>query len=238
MNRPVDHLSDGQLAALNAALPWKTSTRDANGREVGLPGGPPYTIPAELVVMTDMRFGLAGKSVVEFGCLEGAHTVALAERAGSVLAVDARVDNLLKSSLRCAMYGVFPRFSLLDVEERMPPPAEVYFHSGVLYHLQDPVIHLRRVCGLASALVLDTHHARVPDTGYTSADGGSYRAWVYRENVSGAKAGVRDFSRWIPLQTIMDILAASYAKVEVVSDRVERNGPRATIYACHRRPGP
>lgn len=237
MHRPVDHLTDSQLAAMNAAHPWKTSTRDARGREVGLLGGPQYVIPAELVLMADMRFDLSTKSVVEFGCLEGAHTIALAEKSKALLALDARHDNLMKSSLRCAMYGVFPRFALMDVEESMPAAADLFFHSGVLYHLQDPVGHLLKVCQLAQTVVLDTHHAKQTPETYKSSDGKTYPAWIYRENVSGAKAGVRDFSRWLPLETIRETLSDRYDEVSIISDRVERNGPRATIFATRRRTG-
>jgi uncharacterized protein DUF1698 len=226
-------MTEEQLSKLNASLPWKTATLDAKGRKVGHAEGDPYPIPAPLVTSTDERFKLKGRSVVEFGCLEGAHTIALAERAAALLAIDARHDNLMKSAVRCAVYGVFPRFEMLDVEERMPEGADLYFHCGVLYHLQDPVLHLMRIADRASILVLDTHYTRAPDGAYRGVDGKEHAVWTYKERPTGAKAGVRGFSRWLTLAGIRAVLSRRYAKVQVVSDRQERNGPRATIFASH-----
>lgn len=238
-SRPVDLLSEDELRAVNGAHEWKLHTLDAAGRMVGNASAPLYPIPHKLVLMADERFRLKGRDVVEFGCLEGAHTIALAGLAKGVTALDARTDNLVKAAVRCTLYGVHPKFVQMDVESEMPQPSEIYFHAGVLYHLQDPAVHLRRVGRLAAGLLLDTHYAKPKDAveSYVSADKSKYAYWKYAENVAGSRAGVRDFSRWLTMADILRILRDCYSKVEVAWDRMERKGPRVTILACHLKAG-
>jgi tRNA (mo5U34)-methyltransferase len=233
--RPVDVMRDKDLHYLNSSHPWITYCTDAKGRRVGNPKGQHYPIPHPLVLETDRRLGLAGKSVVEFGCLEGSHTIALSERAAKVIAIDARNENIKKARVRCRIFGVHPEFVLMDLETADPPAADIHYHSGVLYHLQDPVLHLCRLAKKATDLVLDTHHGRPPNAKeavfQSAVDGKARRCFLYKEDIRGWKAGVRGFSRWLPLDDLMEILRSLYEHVDLSNDRLERNGPRATLFA-------
>jgi hypothetical protein len=231
MGYPIDQLTDQELEAVEKAHVWVTGTADSKGRILGRRGNV-YPIPERRVVIAQERIGLSGKTVVEFGSLEGAHTVALCQLATRVIALEARDENIVKTRVRCGLYGASPEIVKMDVENGTPPPADVYFHSGVLYHLQDPVGHLLRVMRSASEMVVDTHHTREPNTGYTcAANGKSYPCWLYKEPSSGYKAGLRPFSRWLRLQDIVAVLGERFKKVEVARDEPERNGLRATIVA-------
>lgn len=233
--RPVDIMSDKDLRSLNVAYPWITYCTDAKGRRVGNPEGQHYPIPHPLVLEADRRLGLAGKSVVEFGCLEGSHTIALSERAAKVTAIDARKENIEKSRVRCRLFGAHPDFILMDLETADPPAGDIHYHSGVLYHLQDPVLHLHRLAKKAVDLVLDTHHGRPPKAPegiyQSSVDRKTRTCFLYTETVQGWKAGVRNFSRWLPLDDLVEILRGLYEQVDLSNDRQERHGPRATLFA-------
>jgi len=233
MNRlPIDDFSDADLHALNLRHTWVTGTKDNRGRVLGRPGSI-YDIPDWNVLEADRFFGLSGKSVVEFGSLEGAHTIALAQRAGAVTALEGRDENIEKTRLRLRLYGVTATVLKADIETCTPPKADLFFHSGVLYHLQDPVGHLMRLAPLSGGLLLNTHHAKTAKEEYVAPDRKSHKCWIYKEPPQGYKAGLRPFSRWLLLEDLLGVLGSLYSRVEVLRDTVERNGPRVTI-ACAR----
>lgn len=231
MDSPVDRLTDDQLARVNAAHRWDSFTIDAKGRRVGNPDGRHYAIPHHHVTAADNLLRLKGREVTEFGCLEGAHTVELCRLARRVEAIDVRPENLVKTAVRTALYGCWPTLTLMDLEKDVPGAAEVFFHVGVLYHLKDPVHHLRRISARCHSLYLDTHYTTAPKQSYTSAAGGVHRCDDRSENVSEIRAGVRGVSRWITLDTILAVLRDYFPHVSVVSERDERNGPRCTVAA-------
>lgn len=230
----AEELSDGQLRAVNSRHGWICGTRDKKGRIVGSKKRM-YEIPDRRVVLADRALGLAGKSVVEFGCLEGCHTVPLAQRAKSVVGFDYQAKNLEKSRVRCELYGVTAEFRQIDLESALPPAADLFFHSGVLYHLKDPMTHLCQVVPLCKELFLDTHHTRDANGTYKAAvNGKTYPCRVYGEP-KDPRAGSGGFSRWLPLDLIMKTLLNFFEKVNLIRDENEKNGPRASIAARKRK---
>lgn len=226
----MEDLSDAEITKLNGRYGWVCGTRDAKGRILGNKGRI-YDIPERRVVMAEESLGLSGKTVVEFGCLEGCHTVAIARKAKHVTAIDYQDKNLAKSELRCSLYGAEADFLKVDVEAENPPPADLYFHSGVLYHLQDPISHLIRISALAKEIFLDTHHARKTGDRYiATADGKSYPFAMHGEGPH-PRAGNGSFSRWVHLDDILSTLRKTFRKVKVIRDEDERNGARVTIAA-------
>lgn len=235
MAYPIDVLTDEELLAIEKAHSWVTGTADSNKRILGRRENL-FEIPERTVLIAIEKIGLAGKKVVEFGPLEGAHTVALCQVAASVIALEARDENIEKTRIRCKLYGVSAELVKMDVETQTPPEADVYFHSGVLYHLEDPVSHLIKIMGLTREIVLDTHHALEPDVSYPcTVNGKFYPCWIYQEPKKGCKAGMSPFSRWLKLKDIVTLLESRFSRVEVVRDEIERNGPRATLIASGRR---
>lgn len=241
---PVDLLSDEDLDRLNALLPWHSTTLDSSGRLLGRTVTPGKrdgadAIPDPRILRMDERFGLAGRHVLEVGCFEGAHTIALCRSAGRVTAVDSRIENVAKTLVRCAMYGCRPTVLPIDVERnidscaRMRP--DLVHHVGVLYHLQDPARHLRALGRVAGrGLMLDTHFARAEDATETYRCG--WRRFRFRPHKEGGRddpfSGMRDGSRWLLLDDIVSVLGrAGFDRVDVAEVREERNGPRALIFA-------
>jgi tRNA (mo5U34)-methyltransferase len=244
---PVDDLSDDDVQRLNRLLPWRCFTVDARGRAIGGVAwrgkrDQPQPIPDPRIERFDARFGLAGKHVLEVGCFEGAHTIALCRLAAQVTAVDARVENVAKTLVRCALYDAYPRVFTLDLESSPDEEvlrADLCHHVGVLYHLSDPVTHLRRLGRWVSeGLMLDTHYA-TPEgaTDVYKVDGRSYRHRRYGEHGRrDAFSGMRSYARWLLLDDIVSLLSdAGFHRVEVAEQRDERNGPRVLLFA--ERPG-
>lgn len=166
--RHVDPLSDAELEELNRLLPWRCFTIDGRGRRFGNPTregkrDKPQEVPDRRIVEMDRRFGLADAHVLEIGCFEGVHTLGLCRYARRVTAVDSRIENVVKTIVRCALFGASPTVFRCNVEERPLDlealRADFVHHVGVLYHLADPVRHLRDLGQLARrGLMLDTHY--------------------------------------------------------------------------------
>lgn len=135
--------------------------------------------------------------------------------------------------VRCGVYGARPQWMLADVEsDSFPwPPADVYFNVGIMYHLADPVAHLKKcIAASEEAILLDTHFT-------VNSRGEPFHGLqvkVHGEK-EAPKSGLHGISRWMRLEDIVRILKDWFREVEVVNKRVERNGPRATILAIDKK---
>jgi tRNA (mo5U34)-methyltransferase len=184
-------------------------------------------------------FGLAGKQVLEIGCFEGVHTVGLCTFGARVLAVDARVENVVKTIVRTAMFGFHPEVAVCDVEKAEDlarlPSVDFVHHVGVLYHLVDPVAHLRRLAGqVRRGMMIDSHVATAEMAKNSYESGGtSYRYYRHREGgASEVFSGMYDHAKWLLLDDLVAVLrAAGFTKVDVIEVRPERNGPRVRLHA-------
>lgn len=186
------------------------------------------------------RFG-AGLVILEVGCGDGRHTKELATFAREVYAIDGRIENLqLAQEAVCSAEHVL--FQLGDVTEHEFPKVDVVHHIGVLYHLPDPVEQLHKASDAAArALLLDTHYTQHACMGGSHGPHGPYisrgREWGYTprtETPSKPREGLTTLSRWLLLSDITRILGERWRRVEIIDDRIERNGPRVTILATEK----
>ena len=240
----VEPLSDQDLRELNRLLDWKCFVADSRGRRFGNAAWAgkrcePQAVPDPKHPLLDEWFKLSDKHVLEIGCFEGVHTVSLCGLARQVTAVDSRIENVVKTIVRCAFFDRHPTVFKCDVEARPLPferlRADVVHHVGVLYHLRDPATHLLELGQLANVgLMLDTHYA--DETEATESYEAAGRAFHYKRYQEFGHAdpfsGMYDHSKWLTLDTIVSLLnEAGFAEVEAIERRVERNGPRALIMA-------
>lgn len=240
----VDVLPDADLKELNDLLHWNAFTVDIHGRRFGGSAWSgkrtePQVIPDPRVLLAQEKFDLSDRHVLEIGCFEGIHTVALGMYAKTVTAVDARIVNVVKTIVRCAMFGYSPTVFKCDVENILSgeilPTVDVVFHVGVLYHLRDPVSHLLRLGKrVTHGILLDTHFGEEKEANevYEIA-GRTYRYKKYFEyGKRDAFSGMYDHAKWLLLDDIVDCLRqAGFKGVELLESRYERNGPRALIVA-------
>jgi len=242
--RYVEHLSDADLELLNRLLPWRCFTLDSRGRKLGAAASETkrnvaQLIPDRRIVELDRRFPLAGRSVLEIGCFEGVHTIALAQRAERVFAIDSRIENVVKSIVRTWSFGLHVTCFKCDVEVpaefALVPEIDVVHHVGVLYHLVDPVRHLQTLLPRTRGmLMLDTHVAAEGEASSTyEVDGQRYPYRHYREGGrEDAFAGMYDHAKWLPVDALTSLLRKhGLTDIDVAEMRQERNGLRALIYA-------
>lgn len=237
----VDALSDAELATLNELLDWNCFVSDARGRRFGNAAWEgkrcePQSIPDARIRLLHERFSLSDKHVLEVGCFEGVHTVGLSMFAKKVTAIDARIENVVKTIVRCGLFGHHPTVFRCNVEERPLPVdllrADIVCHIGVLYHLTDPVQHLRELGALGGlGILLDTHYANQDEaTSHYEVGGRAYRYRRRSENTASVFSGTSDHAKWLTLTDIVSVLGESgFDHVDVVETRRERNGPRALL---------
>lgn len=237
----LDDLTDEQLKELNRLLPWACFTADSTGRRFGAAAwagkrDAPQLIPDPRIVRLDELVPLQSKRVLEVGCFEGVHTVALCERASTVVAVDARIENVVKTIVRTAFYGYRPEVRVVNLDldaELLGLECDIVHHVGVLYHLREPVPHLLALGRIAKeAIWLDSHVAGDADELETAeSEGIPYR---FRRFVEGEDpfSGMHEHAHWLPLDDLKRVLRrAGFSQVEVLECREERNGRRVLVLA-------
>lgn len=236
----MDELTDDDLAAVNSLLPWSCFTVDSSGRRFGDSAWPgkrdaPQPLPDRRVLLMDERFGLRGRAVLEVGCFEGVHTIALCRLGADVTALDSRIENAVKTMVRAGLYGCAPRVLVRDLEHEdalAGLDADLAHHVGVLYHLEDPVTHLYDLGRHVGAVMLDTHVAESASASYDAME----QRWGYAPYSEGGRAdvfsGMRAQARWLTLDVLRDALAlAGFARIDVIEEREERNGRRVLLFA-------
>ncbi|MEQ9411647.1 MAG: methyltransferase domain-containing protein [Fuerstiella sp.] len=236
----INRLSDEELRRLNDLLPWSSWVIDEHGRRFGNrftvnKRNEPETIPDSRIMELHRRYDLSDKHVLEIGCFEGNHTVALAAMARKVTGIDSRIEHVVKTLVRCSMAGFHPTVHCWDVEQAVPQELElkcdILHHVGVLYHLERPVAHLRTLAPLVgSAIMLDTHVA--PQNVEIKEDDG-VRYWHFDEHGrNNPFAGMYGHAKWIVLEDLVGLLQQlGFGTVDVAQERDERSGPRVLIYA-------
>lgn len=201
--------------------------------------------------------GLDGLSVLEVGPLEGAHTYML-EKYGAkeIIAVESNKRAFLKCLIVKEILGLKKcRFMLGDIMEFLLANQDGKFDfvvaSGVLYHMQDPLMFLKQVSNITDRLLLWTHYydSQIVQANPVFAshfqgekesvlDG--FRAKIHVRRYSnkelfwkGFCGGGAPVSSWLDRQTIMDLLHHFGFKTIKINfdDRDHPNGPSFALMA-------
>ena len=120
----------------------------------------------------------------------------------------------VKTMVRTAWFDHHPRVLVCDVERRPLPEehlrAEFCHHVGVLYHLADPVTHLFDLGRLISTRPAARHalrrRRRRPPSGTRSAASRSRYQRYGEFGYEDAWSGMFDHSKWLTLDTIVELL--------------------------------
>ena len=166
-NERLKFLTDDNLEEINSTLPW-VSRMHLPEEELRILGqsnpnrgeGRIESLPDYRATKLHELVDLKGKTVLEFGCFEGSHTLSLLEYTDKVTAVDVRPLNVLKTLTKLALFNKNAEVFTFDAEtcDTSIGQYDIIFHCGVYYHLTNPVEHmyfLDKICG--KFLFLDTH---------------------------------------------------------------------------------
>jgi len=239
----VDQLPDDELNILNNLLPWASYINDSYGRRFGRPfsskkRASPEKIPDSRIIELNHRYPLRDLRVLEVGCFEGNHTVGLSQFSNHVTAIDSRIEHIIKTIVRTAMFDYHPHIFRLDLEQPFPNDPilifDVLHHVGVLYHLSDPITHLHEILPRCRIIMLDTHIASDNNALHSyTVQNTTYRYKKFRESGRAAPfAGMQDHAKWLLEKDIISILKFhGFNNIEITERRDERNGKRILLYA-------
>ncbi|MBL8546116.1 MAG: class I SAM-dependent methyltransferase [Hyphomonadaceae bacterium] len=224
----------------NKAFDWRAATELPNGLMLGRmfehKRAVPQTIPDKRIVQLNSIVGLQGKSVLEIGCFEGIHTIGLRTFTDNVTAIDVRPTNVFKALARLSFHGADAKVFVADCEklDQSFGQFDVIFHFGVLYHLMQPVQHLKALGAMGDILFLDTHvAASEAELGSENVDGRDYQFALFNEGGwTDPFSGKDDSSKHLTLASLQDAIGnAGFSAQRLLNFRMERNGPRVLIIA-------
>jgi SAM-dependent methyltransferase len=153
---------------------------------------------------------LAGRTVVDLGCLEGGFTLAFARLgADESVGIEARAVSHRRCELARQLIGLRnARFVHGDIKEELARCGrrfDVVFAAGILYHVADPWVLLRSIAGSCRRVALiDTHVAdpRTPSHSCSqelvdvSTDCGTWRGRRFAEYSAACDERAREELLW------------------------------------------
>jgi len=241
------------LEKLNVLLPWCSFSETGSGNVLGSAWSERKrsvlnTFPDPLVKKLSEKVSLNGLSILEVGCFEGHHTASLAQFSNDVCGVDGRIENVIKTLVRCWLMELEQkvRVECIDIEKASISSTlaklgrskgfDLIYNRGVLYHLSNPVGHLVDIAQLCEKhIYLHTQIASQEQaTDSVNTEVGELACFKYKE----PKVAVSPFSGmtpgavWLTKNGLLEVLNyLGFSKVTIYSEKIERNGPRIELLA-------
>ncbi len=200
--------------------------------------------------------GVHGKSVLDLGPFEAYNTWQL-EQLGAkpVIAIEANALSYLKCLAVKEITGLQARFlhgDFVSFLENTPPPFDIVWASGVLYHQTQPLKLLGLIARITDTIFLHTHYYDrnlirkkrelnknfVPSKDIKDEFGG-FRARLYYRSYTAEMSGeyfaggAAEYSYWMEKQDILRCLRHyGYAHIDtMIDDPTNPNGPGMVIMA-------
>ncbi len=187
---------------------WQTQFK-VDGKTYG--GATDYSKDSiSLLNLSDLKefIDFENRSVLELAPLEGGNTIKLC-RMGvrHVTAVEGRPENFIKCCIIKNIYGLDrARFALDDVRNISREKYgrfDIGFVAGILYHLDDPHLLLKKLAEITDTLLIATHYAdEISPTSHSKVvelktDNGVYRGKNYSEGAQlNINSGFQPNSFW------------------------------------------
>ena len=228
--------ADPKLAAAFAARgPWATRFWID-----GIPYGGPHDLSRDprLVMAETAIGGFQGKRVLELGALEGGHSIDLARRGATVVAIEGRQANYERARWVASRLGVESiRFVMADVRKAdlaAYGAFDLILASGLLYHLDRPWELLARLAPIAPSIYMWTHYVGDVDAGDRVSVGGEEIAGTFRREYGLADplSGLQPTSFW-PTRAGLDAMLRLTGWTVVAADAqpAHQDGPAITLVA-------
>lgn len=188
------------------------------------------------------KVSIEGKRVLEFGPLEGGHTLALARAgAGEIVAVEGRPDNHGRCLLIKDLFGLdnvtFQLGDIRDVTHDSHGAFDVAIALGVLYHLPDPDRLLGQLVEIAPLTLLWTHvadegHPEKAPEGKLDSQYGTFRGKVLAEDTTHALSAMDRDIIWLYRQDLFDLIqAVGFRECRILKEWPANSSPGPSVLA-------
>ena len=228
-----EYINDDILKEINETLDWHSGIELPDGRILGSltksKRDKPETIPDKRIVRLHETLDLNGKSVLEVGCLEGAHTLSFLQYTDDVTAFDVRPKNVINTLMRLSVMGKKANVFVAEAEKvHLRRRFDVMFHCGVFYHLIDPVNYMRKLEMAAKYILLDTHIAKQEESSVFPIWEKQFSGhFIPENNWESPFAGKDEYAMWLTEDSLRKLIDESgYDIHEEWEHSTQRNGER------------
>jgi len=181
------------------------------------------------------RINLEGKSILELGSLEGAHSLILHSLGiKKIIGIEGRSESFLKCLIVKNAFNLNKcKFLFGDVSKVLPVLTgyfDVCLALGVLYHLEDPISLIYRIAELTDNLFAWTHYSTddYPEGHLIELKykGGICRGKYVRENSKDSFSGLGENSFWIFEDDLFKVLNdAGFKNIDLIHKGEYEHGP-------------
>lgn len=177
------------------------------------------------------------REILELGCLEGGHTLALARYpvVKRILGIEARPSNLERAEFVQRLLGVsnieFKVANLEEIDLATFGSFDAIFCSGLLYHLPEPWKLISQFSQLSENIFIWTHYAN-EDPANKIVNG--YTGKLYKEaGISDPLSGLSSISFWPTLSSLIRMLTlGGYHTIHILENNlIHPHGPSVTMAA-------
>lgn len=238
-------LSDRALQEFHQLIEWETASPLPDGRLLGnaRKRGCVIPSPSSRIEAIINQWGDSFDTILELGPCEGYFTVQLARLCQHLLSLELRPKNIICTLIRLFLHDIHHvELRLQDVRDLDEGLGrfDLLFHSGVLYHLENPVEHLFRIRNLSDRMYLETHYLSEDDPRFQRADihhnGKCYKAGQWQEmDLEDIWAGAQPLSRILYLDSLLEALQdIGFEDVKIIDQADLPFAPRARLLAERR----
>ena len=220
-------ISEAELAYAQRAFPWTCSQEIPGGSLLGY--GPRWpVIDPRLAKAVEAGIRFEGSRVLEAGCCDGHVTVGLCKFGAMVTSFDARLVNVLKTTIRTAAWGFTPCVKHMDASQITELGRfDILVHFGVLYHLPEPAAHLRLLGQVSDFVLLDTHTA-IPGEPLVDEHGCQGHGWP--EDCDSPLGGMQSRSFWLTRDSLFHACSTAGFDATVLNENdAAPHGPRSIL---------
>ncbi|MBN1477585.1 methyltransferase domain-containing protein [Candidatus Sumerlaeota bacterium] len=116
--------------------------------------------PAGLFAHMGFPPEMSGMRALDMGCADGLFAIEMARRGAEVTAVDVFPPDFRNVEFLSALWQIPVTYVQSTIYEFQGEPFDLIFASGVLYHLQYPLLGLHRLnalCAMGGKMILESH---------------------------------------------------------------------------------
>jgi Methyltransferase domain len=226
-------LSDFELKEFNRIFDWRTGYPLPDGRYLGWSGNEYKNGYTKFMPGIEMRIQAVidfldprGKTILEPGSCEGVLSVQLPQICEKVVSLEVRPQNIALALTRLYLHDVHNcEVRMMDVRnlDHTIGRYDILFHSGLLYHMRNPVEHLYKIANISECLLLSTHYGDCNglfNPTSISTRGKSYDGFIYNEGGwDEPLAGVEDHAVWLDRSALLSLIEdVGFSQINIVQD--------------------